>query len=119
MHPTISQEVTYILRTATSKVLEEAKQASDTHEESINVEIADLTSQVNFFEIVGPKASQVIKGALSPISQDRREEFLRASYLLNPIPSLIMKPILVLVFSRGFANIWSDAEGYDYRIESL
>jgi ribonuclease P/MRP protein subunit POP1 len=39
------------------------------------VEIADLRGSVNTFEIMGTKASQVIKGALSSVGDDDRQEF--------------------------------------------
>lgn len=42
---------------------------------AIEVEIADLRNKINIFEIMGPKANQVLKGSLSPVSQDKRQTF--------------------------------------------
>jgi ribonuclease P/MRP protein subunit POP1 len=61
------------LRGSASLVLQAEKQRhKDVHAE---VEIADLRGSVNTFEIMGPKASQVIKGALSSVGDDDRQEF--------------------------------------------
>jgi ribonuclease P/MRP protein subunit POP1 len=39
------------------------------------VDILDRRHLVNVFEIMGPKSSQVIRGALTPVSEDKRTEF--------------------------------------------
>ena len=70
VHPCITEEAHEALRLAASFALDGAKQAGRKAE----VEIADLTEHFNIFEIVGPKASQVIKGALKPVD-DKREDF--------------------------------------------
>ncbi len=36
--------------------------------------MADLREHLNVYEIMGPKASQIIKGALKPVD-DKREDF--------------------------------------------
>ncbi|KAL5512825.1 hypothetical protein ACEPAG_3091 [Sanghuangporus baumii] len=49
--------------------------AQSTSKKDINIEVADLRDQFNIFELVGPKSSQVIRGALSPVKNEEREEF--------------------------------------------
>ncbi|KAL0580130.1 Ribonucleases P/MRP protein subunit pop1 [Marasmius crinis-equi] len=66
-HPGLFDDIFSALRTATSVTL------CGTSE--IEVEIADLRGTVNIFEVIGPKASQVIKGALSPVMEDMEKEF--------------------------------------------
>lgn len=76
IHPTMFNDVSRELQKATSQVLDRPR----TSTEEIEVEIADLRGQVNAFEIMGPKSSQVLKGALSPVSKDDREEFKKVLF---------------------------------------
>ena len=39
------------------------------------VELLEMKETLNIFEMMGPKASQVISGALSPIKDEQRKEF--------------------------------------------
>ncbi|KAF9454729.1 POP1-domain-containing protein [Macrolepiota fuliginosa MF-IS2] len=71
IHPLIFDSVARELQKATSQVLDRPRPSTD----EVEVEIADLRGQVNAFEIMGPKSSQVLKGALSPVSKDDRQEF--------------------------------------------
>ncbi|KAG2135049.1 ribonucleases P/MRP protein subunit POP1-domain-containing protein [Suillus cothurnatus] len=72
-HPAVFDDIFAALRGSASLVLQAEKQRhKDVHAE---VEIADLRGSVNTFEIMGPKASQVIKGALSSVGDDDRQEF--------------------------------------------
>ncbi|KAK0504008.1 POP1-domain-containing protein [Armillaria luteobubalina] len=73
-HPVTHDEVFTALQTAASSVLDEINKelASD---QVVDVEIADLRGKVNVFEIMGPKSSQVLKGALQPIASDDRASF--------------------------------------------
>ncbi|KAG5642672.1 hypothetical protein DXG03_002356 [Asterophora parasitica] len=73
VHPSAYEEVLSSLQASTSLSLDAARRESGGKE--IEVEIADLRGQVNAFEIMGPKSNQVLRGALSPISQDQRAEF--------------------------------------------
>ena len=72
-HPSVFEEVYGELRTAASFALETFKKMNPSTR--CEVEIADLREQLNVFEIMGPKSSQVIKGALRPVPEDTREEF--------------------------------------------
>ena len=76
VHPTVTELAHEAIRLSASFALGAAKQAGRKAE----VEIADLREQFNIFDIVGPKSSQVIKGALKPVD-DKREDFKKvASY---------------------------------------
>ncbi|KAH0832347.1 hypothetical protein J3R83DRAFT_13363 [Lanmaoa asiatica] len=71
-HPAIFEEVFESLQTSASHVLEQSKKKDpQVHAE---IEIADLRGYLNAFEIMGPKSSQVIKGALSPVGNDDRKD---------------------------------------------
>lgn len=73
LHPAVFDDIFAAFQGSASLVLEAEKQRhKDEHAE---VEIADLRGSVNVFEIMGPKASQVIKGALSSVVDDDRQEF--------------------------------------------
>ncbi|KAJ7505381.1 ribonucleases P/MRP protein subunit POP1-domain-containing protein [Mycena galericulata] len=76
-HPATSEKVFEALRTSASSVLDAARKvaAEGTQIDEIGIELEDLSGQINAFEIMGPKANQVLKGALSPVSQDPREDF--------------------------------------------
>ena len=78
VHPSITDKVHEALRVSTSFALEAVKQAGRITE----VEIADLREHFNVFEIMGPKSSQVIKGALKPVLEDKREEFKKVAVIL-------------------------------------
>lgn len=75
VHPSVFEEVFKELRICVSLVLEKIKTANQSPQNTINVEIADLRQHLNVFEIMGPKASQVIRGALKPIFEDSRDDF--------------------------------------------
>lgn len=80
-HPAVFDEVFSALQTSASSTLETIKQSSGAAEvPSAEVEIADLREQINVFEIMGPKSSQVLKGALTPVGDDKREEFRKVSH---------------------------------------
>ena len=77
-HPSVQLEVFDTLKQAASQTLVKYKIDSNDPQEA-TLEIADLTTHVNVFEIMGPKSSQVIKGALSPVASENRKEFLKVS----------------------------------------
>lgn len=81
-HPSAHTEVFDTLREAASQTLANFK-ATQGDAEEVNLEISDLKGHLNVFEIMGPKASQVIKGALSPVRSEQRGEFQQAGYLFN------------------------------------
>lgn len=57
--------------------------------------MADLREQFNVFEIMGPKASQVLKGALKP-ADDKREDFKKVCVLRRRMSSSTQVSALVL-----------------------
>ncbi|KAJ7601074.1 ribonucleases P/MRP protein subunit POP1-domain-containing protein [Mycena floridula] len=71
-HPSLFDDIFSTLQSSISTVLDAAKRTSGS---DIEVELGDLRGQVNSFDIMGPKASQVLKGVLNPVGQDKREEF--------------------------------------------
>ncbi|KAF9016886.1 POP1-domain-containing protein [Hymenopellis radicata] len=73
-HPAVHDQVFDALHESASSVLDSFKNSSAS-EEPVEVEIADMRGKVNIFEIMGPKSSQVIKGALQPVSADDRAGF--------------------------------------------
>ncbi|KAJ8080661.1 Ribonucleases P/MRP protein subunit pop1 [Marasmius tenuissimus] len=66
-HPGLFDDVFSALRTATSLTLCGMLETE--------VELADLRGAISMLEVMGPKASQVMKGALSPVMEGKEEEF--------------------------------------------
>ena len=95
-HPSVQLEVFDTLKQAASRTLAKYKTDSNNPKEVI-LEIADLTTHVNVFEIMGPKSSQVIKGALSPVTSENRKEFLKVSSNIT----IIMHCLLAIRSSFG------------------
>ena len=89
IHPAAFDDVLASLQTAASFALRTVKRHLKLRENrTFEVEIADLRGQLNAFEIMGPKSSQVIQGALVPVD-DQREEFKKVqSPNLIPVYSL-------------------------------
>ncbi|KAI0689073.1 NUC188 domain-containing protein [Cytidiella melzeri] len=75
IHPSVFDEVFQELCLCASLVLELVKKANPSSSTPSEVEIADLRRDLNVFEIMGPKASQVIHGALNPVIEDGRNDF--------------------------------------------
>jgi ribonuclease P/MRP protein subunit POP1 len=66
VHPAAYEKSSKALTAAAMAVLESEKQSGHP---SIEIEIADLRGQFNSFNLTGPKSSQVIWGALSPVKE--------------------------------------------------
>ena len=76
IHPAAFDDILAALQTASSLALQTIRRDLKLQTDKVfEVEIADLRGQLNAFEIMGPKSSQVIKGALVPVGDDQREEF--------------------------------------------
>ncbi|KAF5369289.1 hypothetical protein D9758_002524 [Tetrapyrgos nigripes] len=71
-HPSVMREVFAALQVSASLVLDAIRESGSPE---VALELAPLHGQVNMFEIMGPKSSQVIKGALSPVMKDQSEDF--------------------------------------------
>ncbi|KAG9308789.1 hypothetical protein JVU11DRAFT_11414 [Chiua virens] len=71
-HPAIFEDIFETLRASASYVLEQSKKIDP--EIYAEIEIADLRGCINAFEIMGPKSSQIIKGAFSLAGSDDRKD---------------------------------------------
>ncbi|VDC04482.1 unnamed protein product [Peniophora sp. CBMAI 1063] len=79
VHPTILPDALKALKLAASVALDELRQSSQHAGKEYAIEVANLRDAVNVFEIMGPKSSQVLKGALTPVEGQSKEfnEFWR------------------------------------------
>jgi ribonuclease P/MRP protein subunit POP1 len=75
IHPVIFEDVIRELQKATTQFLAQPRSSAG----EIAVEIADLRGQINTFEIMGPKSSQVLKGTLFPVLDEDRVDFKKVS----------------------------------------
>ncbi|EJC98842.1 POP1-domain-containing protein [Fomitiporia mediterranea MF3/22] len=71
-HPLIYDEVMSTIKYSVQARLQMAQNSGN---EDVEIEMADLRDQFNIFELVGPKSSQVIHGALTPVKDESRDEF--------------------------------------------
>ena len=78
-HPSIFESAFRGLSISSSLAVE-ASESEDKRRHK--VEIIDLRGKFNIFELMGPKSSQVIKGALVPVLGDRCEELNQVSPVL-------------------------------------
>ena len=78
-HPSVHLEVLDVLKLVASQALATHK-AQHGDIEELKLELADLRGHFNVFEIMGPKSSQIIKGALSPVASDTRKDFLQVCH---------------------------------------
>ncbi|KAF9497689.1 POP1-domain-containing protein [Pleurotus eryngii] len=72
VHPCVFDTAFGIIQLCASLTLARLKETGNT---STEIEIADLRTQLNIFEIMGPKSNQVIKGALSPAAAGQKDDF--------------------------------------------
>ncbi|KZV71268.1 POP1-domain-containing protein [Peniophora sp. CONT] len=79
VHPTILADALKTLKLAASVALDELRQSSQHVGKEYTIEVANLRDAVNVFEIMGPKSSQVLRGALTPVEGQGKEfnEFCR------------------------------------------
>lgn len=80
VHPCVFDTAFGIIQSCASLTLARLKETGST---STEIEIADLRTQLNIFEIMGPKSSQVIKGALSPAAAGQKDDFTSV-YTFSP-----------------------------------
>ena len=52
---------------------------------NVTIEVTDLRDRFNIFDLVGPKSSQVIHGALDPVKSEDREEFRKVCAYVSSI----------------------------------
>ena len=78
-HPSIFEDIFEALQKATTRVLD-AHREVDVEQKCVwEVVLTDLRRHFNIFDLIGPKSSQVIKGALTPIKDELRKEFHHVS----------------------------------------
>ena len=71
VHPLAYDAVSSTLTRAAMRVLAAAKEAGEPASE---IEVTDFSGHVNAFELTGPKSSQVIRGVMRLVSDDKRKE---------------------------------------------
>lgn len=77
-HPVVHLQVLSALQTAASRYLAMKKEEGVG---GIHMQIVDLKDQINVFEIMGPQASQIIRGVLSAVPGDQRDEFKKVRFM--------------------------------------
>jgi hypothetical protein len=84
-HPAIFSTVLSTLKNAVSSSLDTLKRSPEYSRNSYSVEVIDLRSSINVFEITGPKSSQVVHGALTPTIANHTGEFKKVKHIeLSP-----------------------------------
>ncbi|KLO07616.1 POP1-domain-containing protein [Schizopora paradoxa] len=83
-HPLSYERVTEVLRTSISTVLQSLR---DKVGETLEVDMSDFRDRFNIYEIIGPKSSQVIMGALSPIKDELKDNFKKTWQALGQLRS--------------------------------
>lgn len=75
-HPSVESTVLETLKAAASHALSRYNESQE-HLTEVSLEIVNLQGQFNVFEIMGPKSSQVLHGAFSPVNSENRSDFLQ------------------------------------------
>jgi len=101
-HPSIFESAFRSLAVSSSFAVE-ASESDDKRRHK--VEVVDLRGKFNIFELMGPKSSQVIKGALTPVFDDGLEEFNRVSPVLSFPANIELYPV-VLEWTALFTMPW-------------
>ena len=114
-HPSIFEDVISAIHSPIQLYLRDAKEAGDNYTE---IEIADLRDRFNVFQLIGPKSSQVIHGALSLVKQDDRSESKEVSKgkYLGHLPR-VDATVIVLECFRSATNCRICAPGNDCGFE--
>lgn len=77
-HPSVFDDVFSALQISASTIVDVAKNHG---RQGVEIELADLRGAVNVFEIMGDKANQVLKGALSLVPDDKRTDLKKVSLI--------------------------------------
>lgn len=77
-HPSIFKDVLAALKLGSSLTLQDYKTNPNYANKAFTIELLELWDQLNVFEIMGPKASQVIRGVLSPVMDGKNDELKEA-----------------------------------------
>ncbi|KAI5123460.1 hypothetical protein M0805_008830 [Coniferiporia weirii] len=81
-HPLVYDDVFHSIKSSVESRLQIAQTTS---KNEVEIEVADLRNRFNIFELVGPKSSQVVHGALSPIKGDDRDELKKFWFALGQL----------------------------------
>jgi hypothetical protein len=84
------------------------------NDKEIKVVVTDLRDQFNIFELVGPKSSQVIHGALEPIKAEDRPEFKQVSHRHLRVAPDSQTTVLERTRTTADSGIRSSRYGYRY-----
>jgi ribonuclease P/MRP protein subunit POP1 len=79
-HPAIFSTVLSALKNAVSLSLDTLKKSPGHSQNSYSIEVIDLRNSINIFEITGPKSSQVVHGALTPMIANHTGEFKKVRH---------------------------------------
>lgn len=79
-HPLVHDDMLDALKQGISQTLSEYKKQKGESGE-LKVELVDRKCQINVFEILGPKSSQVLKRSLRLVASDTRKDFLQVNHL--------------------------------------
>jgi ribonuclease P/MRP protein subunit POP1 len=79
-HPAVFEDVFASLQKAASLTVEAFEKSKD---KEVEIKLSDLRGQVNVFEIMGPKSSQVIKGAMTPVKDNKGEYFKKVCHMFK------------------------------------
>lgn len=120
-HPSVFKEVQEALTLAASFSLEAFKIPLQpaAPENVYHVEIVDRREQVNVFEIMGPKSSQILRGALTPTPEDKRTDFKEVRRIsMHILRFALMQLSIVLGCVEEPAMLRESAIRNDHWVES-
>jgi ribonuclease P/MRP protein subunit POP1 len=86
-HPSIFSSILSTLKKAVSLTLDTMKKSPVHIQNAYYVEVVDLRDSTNVFELTGPKSSQVIHGALTPMIANQKDELEKVKQTKTPWPS--------------------------------
>lgn len=93
-HPASFDMLFDTIRQAAGRVLKARRVEGKEHEQ---IQIADLREKVLAFELMGPKSTQVLRGALDPVRNEERAEFRQVRNTVSNIASTTgLTPFTVL-----------------------
>jgi len=75
-HPSTYGDMLDTIKQVASQTLADYKARNENSEE-LKIDLVDRRGQFNVLEIMGPKSSQVLKGAMRPVAADNRQDFLQ------------------------------------------
>jgi len=101
-HPSIFESAFRSLAISSSFAVEASK-SDDKRRHT--VEVVDLRGKFNIFELMGPKSSQVIQGALAPVLDVKQEELNQVGPVLSFLAQTLQVLIKVLKFWDGLQRL--------------